>query len=76
MKISIAEASASQLATYAATHLGIDCNYRDGRDKILAKMAMTGFQSDAIEVEAEEPPPASAPQAAVVAACRAKWSRS
>lgn len=56
MKISLHEATASQLAEYATAQLGIECNYRDGRDKILAKMSSVGFNSEFIEAEAETAP--------------------
>ena len=55
-RIPVSEASATQLAHYASTQLGIDCQFREGRDKILAKMATVGFNDSEIEVEDDTPP--------------------
>ena len=54
-KISMAEASAKQLADYAANVLGIDgVDYRLGKDKIEEKMRAVMYDKDFIEVEEEE----------------------
>ncbi len=55
MKISIDTASASQIADYATVHLGLDVNFRMGKDKILAVMAQAGFTQAEIEIADEEP---------------------
>ncbi len=54
-KITIAEASAKQLADYAANVLGIDgVDYRLGKDKIEEKMRAVLYDKDFIEVEEEQ----------------------
>lgn len=49
-RIPITEASASQLADFAATNLGLDVQYRMGADKIRAVMATSGYHKDHIDV--------------------------
>lgn len=55
MKIKINEATASQLAEFAAVRFGLDVNHRMGADAIRAKLSMTGFTGDEIEVKDPEP---------------------
>lgn len=53
MNIKIEDATASQLAAYAATHWGIDVNHRAGKADILAKLELAGFDKDEITVDVE-----------------------
>lgn len=56
MKIKINDATASQLAEFASVRFGLDgVNHRMGTDAIRAKLAMTGFSGDEIEVKDPEP---------------------
>lgn len=56
MQIKITEATPSQLAEFAIKNLGVEVNYRTGRDKILTAMEAAGFSGDTIEVDAEAAP--------------------
>ena len=56
MKIKIADATATQLAGYAQTHLGLtDVTFRMGKDRILAQMQATGFTADEIQIGDDAP---------------------
>jgi len=50
-KIPLSDATASELADFAAKNLGLDVQYRMGADKIRALMAAAGYQKDTIEIE-------------------------
>lgn len=69
MKIDINAASATQLAEFAAVHLGLDVNFRMGADAIRAKMALAGFTGGEIEVK-EQAPAALVADGAPIAAKR------
>jgi hypothetical protein len=53
--LSFADATATQMATFAASYLGIDAEARMGKEKIIAKMRAAGYLKDIIEVEEAEP---------------------
>lgn len=56
MKIKIADATATQLAEYAQTHLGLtEVTFRMGKDRILAQMQATGFSADEIQIGDDAP---------------------
>jgi hypothetical protein len=59
--IPINDASATQLAEFAVTNLGLDVTHRLGKDAIRAKMAVTGFDKDTIEIDVPEVSVAKAP---------------
>ena len=48
--IRLADATASQLAEFATTNLGIEIDHRAGVEKILARMDAVGFDKETIEV--------------------------
>lgn len=66
--IPLSEATATQLADFAAANLGLDVQFRMGVDKIRAVMATAGYDKDFIEVD--EPQPAVAPRPAEAVAQR------
>lgn len=59
--IPINEATATQLAEFAVTNLGLDVTHRLGTAAIRAKMGATGFDKDTIEIEVPEVSAAKAP---------------
>jgi hypothetical protein len=68
--IPINDASATQLAEFAVTNLGLDVTHRLGKDAIRAKMAAVGFDKDTIEIDVPE---VSVPKAPVEGAAPRKY---
>jgi len=56
--ISLNDATATQIAAFASSMLGIDADLRMGKDKIIAKMKAVGYASDAIKIEEDDDAPA------------------
>lgn len=54
MKLSIAEATAAQLADFANRNYGLTVNYRQGRDFVLAELNKVGFSGSEIDVDGAE----------------------
>ncbi|MEM7709188.1 MAG: hypothetical protein AAF264_00205 [Pseudomonadota bacterium] len=54
MTIKITEASASQLAAYAASYHGLSIDHRKGKDAIIAALRTANFEGDEIEADDED----------------------
>jgi len=52
--ISVEDATATQLADYAQTIHGLDVTFREGKAKILSKLADAGWTEDSFETEQPE----------------------
>lgn len=53
--ISIEDASATELADFAKTYWGIETSLREGKAKILSKLADAGFVANTIETDDPKP---------------------
>lgn len=66
MKVTIADASATQLADFAVKNFGLDVSFRTGKERILAMLQTVGFTGAEIEVDGGQTNAGDAPAKVIV----------